>query len=229
MAVREVCIIKAIFKSELYRGKPTMREEFDFSSAIKNPYLKKVKVIFIPGNGGGSPRDNWFPRVKTELEIAGITVISSEFPDNGLARASFWLPFLKGDLKADENTILVGHSSGAIAAMRLAETQKLLGTVLVGAYHTDLNLETEKQSGYFDKPWHWENIKKNQQWIVLFASQDDPWIPIHEPRYLHQQLDCEYHEYKHEGHFGGDYFKPAFPELSAAILKNLKGPENTVS
>ena len=180
------------------------------------------KVILIPGNGGGSPRDNWFPAVKKELEAAGLKVIAEEFPDNQLARAEYWIPFLLNDLKADENTILIGHSSGAIAAMRIAEKQRILGSVLVGAYHTDLNMETEKQSGYFNSVWDWKSIKDNQQWTILFASQNDPWISVEEPRYIHSQLDCEYHEYKNDGHFGGDYFKPTFPELSHAIIRNLK-------
>lgn len=179
------------------------------------------KVIFIPGNGGGSPTDNWFPAVKRELEAIGLDVISEEFPDNDLARASYWIPFLLNDLKADENTILVGHSSGAIAAMRLAEKNRILGSVLVGAYHTDLNMDKEKQSGYFDRAWEWDSIKNNQQWMVLFASQDDPWIPVEQSRYIHIQLNCEYHEYKHEGHFGGDYNKSTFPELSHAIIRNI--------
>jgi predicted alpha/beta hydrolase family esterase len=111
------------------------------------------KVIFIPGNGGGSPTDNWFPSVRTELEAAGLTVIAKEFPDNVLERASYWIPFLLDELKADENTILVEHSSGAIAEMRLVEKQPILGSVLVGAYYTDLDMDTEKQSGYFDTAW----------------------------------------------------------------------------
>jgi len=179
------------------------------------------KVIFIPGNGGGSPKDNWFPSVKNTLEAAGITVIAEEFPDNDLARMPFWVPFLMNELKADKNTILVGHSSGAIAAMRVAEQRPILGSVLVGAYHTHLDLEKEKLSGYFDTPWNWGKIRQNQQWIILFASQDDKWIPIQEARYLHEQLNCEYHEYTNEGHFGGDYDKLTFPELSHAILRQL--------
>lgn len=178
------------------------------------------KVIFIPGNSGGTPKDNWFPAVKKELEAANITVIAENFPDNDLARASYWLPYLLDELKADENSILVGHSSGAIAAMRLAETTKIFGSVLVGAYHTHLNMEKEKLSGYFEKPWDWEKIKNNQAWTVLFASQDDPWISVEEPRYIHSKLDCEYHEYKNLGHFGGDYYKSEFPELSQAIIRN---------
>ncbi len=181
-----------------------------------------TKVIFVPGNGGSTTSDNWFPSIASDLEREGIEVIATAFPDPELARESFWMPFLIDTLKVDEKTILVGHSSGAIAAMRLAEQHPLLGSVLVGAYHTDLGMETEKLSGYFNRPWQWDNIKKNQQWTILFASQDDPWIPIDQPRYLHEKLNCEYHEYKDQGHFGGDYFKPTFPELSTAILRHVK-------
>ena len=91
----------------------------------------------------------------------------------------------------------------------------------MGAYYTHLEIEAEKKSGYFDAPWDWSSIKDHQQWTVLFASQDDPWIPVEEARYIHQQLDCEYHEYKDQGHFGGDYFKATFPELTQAILRHL--------
>lgn len=184
--------------------------------------MKNKKVIFIPGNGGGSPNDNWFPSVKKELEAKGLTVIAEEFPDNDLARMDYWVPFILNDLGADENSILVGHSSGAIAAMRVAEQQPLLGSVLVGAYYTDLNMETEKLSGYFDTPWDWDKIRENQKWIIIFAGQDDPWIDISEPRFLHSKLNCEYHEYTTGGHFGGDYEKRTFPELTHHILIHLE-------
>jgi len=181
-----------------------------------------VKVIFVPGNGGSTTHDNWFPSVQKDLEAAGIEVVTAEFPDPVLARESFWIPFLVDELKVDSKTILVGHSSGAIAAMRLAEAHAILGSVLVGAYHTDLGIEAEKLSGYFNRPWRWDAMKKNQQWTVLFASQDDPWIPIHEAHYIHEKLNCEYHEYTDQGHFGGDYIKLEFQELTYSILRNVQ-------
>ena len=181
----------------------------------------KPKVIFIPGNGGGSPKDNWFPYVKDTLEGAGVQVIAAKFPDPYLSRSSFWLPFLLEELSVDEDTVLIGHSSGAVAAMRFAEKYKILGSVLVSACYTDLGIEVEKQSGYFDLPWNWERIGFNQKWTVLFASQDDKLIPIDEPRHIHQQLNCEYHEFTNQGHFGYDNFKSEFPELTSAVLRNL--------
>ena len=38
-------------------------------------------------------------------------------PGNELAKESYWLSFLINELKLDQYTILVGHSSGVIAAM----------------------------------------------------------------------------------------------------------------
>ena len=108
--------------------------------------MDKLRAILIPGNGGGSPHDNWFPYVERELTKLGITVTNVSFPMQSWPEM-YWIPFLE-KLGADENTILIGHSSGAIAAMRFAETHKILSSVLVGTYDTDLGDEGEKQSGY---------------------------------------------------------------------------------
>lgn len=180
-----------------------------------------IRAILIHGNGGGKPTDNWFPYLKKELEKIGITVEAPQFPDAELARAAYWIPFLKETLKADENTLLIGHSSGAIAAMKFAEKYPLLGSVLVGAYHTDLGMESENLSGYFDADWKWDAIKKNQKWIIQFADLTDPWIPIEEARFVHQKLHTEYHESNGQGHFGGDHYQETFPEAFQAIREKI--------
>lgn len=181
----------------------------------------KIKAIIIQGNNGGTPQDNWFPYIKEELEKIGIAVIAKAFPDTILAREKYWLPFLK-KLGADENSILIGHSSGAVAAMRFAEKNRILGSVLVGACYTDLGLEEEKKSGYYNRPWEWNKIKNNQKWIVLFASVDDPYIPIGEARFIHKNLNTEYFEYTNEGHFGnGNHPKKRFPEIVQIIKQKI--------
>lgn len=180
---------------------------------------KQIKVILIHGNGDSTPYGCWFPHVTQELEKHGITVIARQFPDTKYALASSWLPFLKNELRADENSILVGHSSGALAAMRFAEKNKILGSILVGGSHTDLGQACERLSGYFDDTWDWDSIKKNQQWTVLFASTDDPAIPIEESRFIQQKLNATYHEFTDRGHFDDNYGEKAhFPELVGAIL-----------
>ncbi len=102
----------------------------------------------------------WCKWLKNELDKLGVESFFETFPDSILARSEFWLPFLKDHLKAGERDVLVGWSSGAVASMRYAEQNKILGSVLISPSYTDLGDETEKASGYFDKPWNWEAIKK---------------------------------------------------------------------
>lgn len=178
----------------------------------------RKKVILIPGNGGGTVNDHWFPYVRNELRRMGVEVISENFPDPMLARAEYWLPHLNS-LKADPDTILVGHSSGAVAAMRYAETNRVWGSILVAANYTHMDDYHEKISGYYDRDWDWNSIKNNQQWIAQFSSLDDPYIPIEEPRHISTQLGSDYYEYDNHGHFGEDIFKTEFPEI-ITIIKN---------
>ena len=67
-------------------------------------------------------------------EIPGFTSVLRNMPDPITARRSIWLPFMKDELGVDEQTIIIGHSSGACAAVRFAETNKVAGIILVGAY-----------------------------------------------------------------------------------------------
>ncbi len=180
--------------------------------------MKLPKVILVHGNFGGTGSDNWFPQVKKELEKLGFEVLAPTMPDNDLAREKYWLPFLKDKLKADENTVIIGHSSGAVAAMRYAESNKLYGSVLVGACYTDLGDEHEIKSGYYNRPWQWDKIKANQNWILQYASTDDPYIPIEEARHINKNLKTEYFEDSNKGHYGSDKQEMlAFPELVRAI------------
>ncbi len=176
-----------------------------------------TKVIFLPGNGGdGNTLYGWFSYAKIELEKLGLEVLTPTFPDGALARRSYWLPFLES-LGTNENTILIGHSSGAVAAMRYAENHTLLGSVLVAPCHTDLGLDSEKVSGYYDGSWDWNAIKQNQRWIIQFSSVDDEFIPIEEAQFISVKLKSDYRELT-QGHF---YPQDTFPELMNAMKKYI--------
>ena len=76
--------------------------------------------------------------------------------------------------------------------------------------------ENEKASGYFDRAWPWDEIKKNAQFITQYHSDDDPLIPVEEARYVAEQLSCDTHEYIEMTNHS--HFFSLFPEL----LENLK-------
>ena len=180
-----------------------------------------MKTLIIPGNGNTPLTSNWYQYVKGELEKTGLEVIAENMPDPELARKDIWIPFINEKLSKDEGSILIGHSSGAIAILKYLEENKCKLAILVGVYHSDLDNEIEKKSGYFDEPWKWDQIRRNARKIVIFASQDDPFIPVSEPRLIKEKLNAEYHEYKDEGHFGVDVDKKEFPELILVVKKAL--------
>ena len=173
------------------------------------------KVILIHGNGGSTAGDIWLPWLERELTALGLDVINETFPDNVKARASIWLPHLEA-LGADHQTIVIGHSSGALAAMRYAETHRLAGSILVGVCHTDLGDPLERASGYYDRPWQWQRIRDHQPWIAIFSSSDDGHIPISEPRFVAAQLRCSHFEFADRGHFVD---RPEFPEIVSLVRK----------
>lgn len=186
---------------------------------VSSAHVTQVKIILIHGNDTLHWAYAWMPWIKRKLEKLGIEVIAETFPDSIIAREKYWIPFLKEHLKADKHTILIGHSSGAVAAMRFAEHHQLLGSVLISPSYTDLGIELEKQSGYFDRPWQWDAIKNNQQWIVQFGSTDDPVIPLAEFKHIHTKLNTEYYEFDDRNHFFDK--QKTFPEVVDAVKKKL--------
>lgn len=178
--------------------------------------------MILPGNGNDGDditKNHWYSHVTEKLQELGVDVILENMPDPDIARMKYWIPFIEKHLQNEEG-ILIGHSSGAVAAMRYLEKHKLVGAVLIGACHTDLGIEKEKQAGYYDEPWNWDLIKKNSQWIIQFHSINDPFIPIEEARFVAKKLNTEYHELN-QGHFSRSEGKLEFPELIKELKKKL--------
>merc|ERR1739848_431009 len=109
---------------------------------------------------------NWYGWLHKEVNrIEGVTCRLENMPDPIEAKESIWLPLMRDNLGADESTVIVGHSSGACAAVRFAERYRVAGIVLVSGYASDLGDRNERASGYFSRPWCWEKTKSNAPWI----------------------------------------------------------------
>lgn len=170
----------------------------------------KPRVIYIHGNQTSHWSSSWPKWLKPELEKLGFPTFFETFPDSIIARQEYWLPFLKDFVKAGKNDVLLGWSSGAVAAMRYAETTRIKGSILVSPSYTDLGDPLERQSGYFDTPWKWSAIKKNQKHIALFYGDDDPYIPQKQFAYIASRLHVRVTCLKGAKHF---IDRESFPEL----------------
>lgn len=168
-----------------------------------------MKIVLIPGMGCHPVKSsNWYSWFASEIKKRpSVECILTDFPDPYNCRESKWVPFLTEEIGLDEETIIVGHSTGAACAMRILENPqipKLLGTVLVAAAHTDLGDESERLSEYFNRPWDWESMKSGAKKIVCFHGEDDHLIPVHEARFIADKMKgntFEYIEMQGKSHF----------------------------
>lgn len=174
------------------------------------------RFVFIHGNSTEHWSFAWAPWLKEQLESHGYETFFETMPDSIIARSKYWLPFLKNHVKAGAEDVLIGWSSGAVAAMRFAENNKLKGSILISPSYTDLDDELEKQSGYFEAPWQWDMIKENQGKIALFYGDNDPYISQADFEFIAQRLQPEVHKIPNAGHFIEQH---DFPELLEYILK----------
>ena len=182
-------------------------------------------MIVLPGNGCTNiRRANWYGWLYDKLvehykSHETFSCKCENMPDPFVAKESEWLPFTRSELLGEEcYNIVVGHSSGAEAAMRLCEQTKVAGIVLVSACHTDLGMSSEAKAGYYNRPWEWDSIKSNTEFRVQLGSLNDRFIPFHEMEHVRDSLQpIEFHQYESKDHF----MFSKFPELFDIVTEKV--------
>ena len=174
----------------------------------------KPRIIYIHGNMSTHWSFGWAPWLKRQLEELGFPTFFETFPDSVIAREKYWIPFMQDHIQIGENDIIIGWSSGGTAAMRYAETHKIKGSILISPCYTDLDDELEKQSGWYDKPWDWQAIKKNQENISLIYGDNDPFISQKEFEFIGAYLTSDITKIPKGEHF---IERTQFPEVVERI------------
>lgn len=173
-------------------------------------------MIYVHGNQTTHWSLGWASWVKAQLDAMAIETFFETMPDSIIARSEYWLPFLRDHVKVTAEDVVLGWSSGAVAALRLAEETELKGSVLVAPCYTDLGDEMERASGYFDGPWDWPSIRAHQQHIELLSAVDDPYIPQAEFKTIAESVGAAWTNLPEGGHF---IEQETFPEVIEAVRR----------
>ncbi|CAM4859244.1 unnamed protein product [Rotaria socialis] len=162
----------------------------------------KPRIIIVHGSAitPGIINRHWYKWLQAELQKLDFDTIAPSLPDEKEAKDCIWIPFLLEKLGSAENAILIGHSSGAMAILRLCEQVKVQGLILISAGY---------EGNDEDQLWNWNKIKDNTQWIEQFHSSDDPFAPVNSSRYIAKRIQSTYHEFHDRNHF----LCPEFPDL----------------
>lgn len=183
------------------------------------------KVVVLHGTQG-SPEGNWFKWLKHELEAKKLQVWLPELPNAKQPSLTEWVEFVKENcpFEIDDDTFVIGHSSGAILAFVLAQkVSKPIGaTVCVSVFH-DNSLKWEANDKLFDVDFDFKSAKNNAKERLVIHSDDDPYVPVEQAKYVADNIGAEFILIPGQGHFNLEKSKAynKFPKL-LEILEERK-------
>ena len=184
------------------------------------------KAVILHGTAG-SPEGNWFRWLERELKKRGFKVWLPQLPHADLPSLREELDFIRENapFSFDDDTLIVGHSSGATLSLLVAAKYEVGAVVAVApfvpmsevynatAWEANAQLfdvDVEKMLLRYTADQHDINTVK----LVIF-SDDDPYIPPEVPQHIADITRAEALLLPNQGHFNleksADYQK--FPEL----------------
>jgi len=149
----------------------------------------------------GKPGDNWYPWLSKELERRQYQVYIPELPTMSTA-----LPELKAQLeaisqtvKADSDSLVIGHSLGGVLALRIAEKMPVRKMILVSGWDYDDLHEPHRK--YWQTKINHSRIKSNCSDITCVSSDNDPYVTAFQAEEMSKRLNAKFLLIKGAGHF----------------------------
>jgi predicted alpha/beta hydrolase family esterase len=177
-----------------------------------------TRFLILHGTDG-SPESNWFMWLKGALIGQGHEVWLPQLPDSAKPDSKAYTDYLLSnkDFVFDKDTVIIGHSSGAVEILHLLQylpkSSSVKASILVSAFRDNLNWDS--LDGLFVEPLDFEIIKERCVKFVFIHSDNDPYCPISHAEYLSEQTGGELIVLKGQGHFNielGPQYKH-FPKL----------------
>lgn len=166
-----------------------------------------MKRAFIVHRWDGSPKTDWYPWLKKELENEGFVVKVPTMPDPGHPEIELWVKTLARTAETpDENCYFIGHSVGCQTILRYLQTvnTKVAGIVLVAGWLTLKGLtpqETAIARPWLETPIDYKQIRKIAPKITAVFSDNDPWVPLENVQLFKEKLGAKTVIEKNKGHY----------------------------
>lgn len=172
----------------------------------------------------GSPEGNWFQWLKDQLETKGFQVWLPQLPHSEQPSLKEWADFIHANcpFEINEETLIVGHSSGAILALILAQQNpKPIGQIVCVSVFHDNSLKWEPNNKLFDVAFDWDAIRTNTKKLLFIHSDNDPYVPLEQAQYVADNCQAELITIPGQGHFNleqSEEYK-RFPKLLEELQK----------
>ncbi len=186
------------------------------------PNGEKPNFVLLHGFNGGANR-NFMPWMKEKLESYGYSVQVPDLPSSENPSEKEQVSFVLDTVTFDENTIMLGHSLGAVVALKVVEklSHPIAGLVLAGGFsHT--TFKDGKERPYIDDfnwEFDWERIQSQVGTITILHDVSDPVISRAQAEELAKRLGTtvQFGEVR-EGHFRAEQE----PALFEAVIPHIE-------
>jgi hypothetical protein len=162
-----------------------------------------MKNALILHGTDATPEANWFPWLKNELEQRKYKVNVPQLPKANRPNLQRYNEFLLSRYSFNKDTVIIGHSSGSVAALGLLQAlpseTKVKLSVLTGVFCNDLGWDV--LSELFEKPFDYKKIKQQSQKFIVLHSDNDQHIPLDQARYVCDRLEGDMRVLEGMGHF----------------------------
>ncbi|HYH75142.1 MAG TPA: alpha/beta hydrolase [Candidatus Saccharimonadales bacterium] len=170
----------------------------------------------------GSPDINWFQWLKTELTTRGLQMWLPQLPNPSQPSLRQEADYVQAEcpFAINQETLVIGHSSGAILALILAqENQVPIGAVVAVSVFHDNSLKWDANNSLFDVAFDWAAIQQGAGQLLFVHSDNDPYVPLEQAQFVADNCQAEMVVVPGEGHFNLERSEAyrAFPRLLALL------------
>jgi uncharacterized protein len=181
-----------------------------------------VKRAIILHGTLGSPEGNWFRWLEQQLTETGLEVWLPQLPNADQPSLRKWLDYISENcpFALDADTLVVGHSSGAICATMLLQERSDIGGVVGVSVFCDNSLNWSPNAQLFDVNFDWEALRTVSDKLLYIHSNDDPYVPLQKAVYVATRTGAELLVWPEQGHFNLEK-SAAYKEFSV-LLQEIK-------
>ncbi|OGI83948.1 hypothetical protein A2997_00015 [Candidatus Nomurabacteria bacterium RIFCSPLOWO2_01_FULL_36_10b] len=188
-----------------------------------------MKTAFIIHGSYDAPDCDWYPWLKGELEKSGYTVYVPTFPTPEHQSLLSWMSVFEQYIKnVTSETIFIGHGAGCAFILRIIEK---LETPIKAVFFVTPFIEELPHQGlnlvnvtFFSTEFSWKNIHERVHDGIIFASNDDPYVPLELSQHVADLLGFPLIMLEGRGHFSG---VSTFDEVLASIKEIDITPEES--
>lgn len=178
-----------------------------------------MKNVVILHGTGGSSTSNWFQWLAGVLTERGMQVYVPDLPNAAYPSVNEWVDYTIANcpFAINEETLLVGHSAGAVAVLILAQQVGTVGRIVSVAAFKDLmhfhdTMGWHGNDRFLDVPFDFAAIQNACKHITFLHANDDPYCPLAHAEYLAVQTNGRLEVLQNFGHFNTEK-GPQFTKL----------------